>query len=552
MEQQTRLTSAEPISSAGAIGGASQFKNRWRLRPHTAWVLLTLVLVGLGWRSVRYGLGFPIWGDEGAAASSLLWRDFPGMLGALDYGQILPAGFMWAQLAITRVLGLSEYALRVLPYLCGLASLILFWRFAKRILGRRSAILAVGIFAVSYYVVRHSAELKPYASDLLVSLILTYLGWWVSQGSASLLRWLLLAAAAALGVWVSYPSVFVSGAVILYLICVLVRSPSPKAWAGWVGFCLVLGVSFLAMYLLHARLQAEATPKLVSKTWNSAFPPMSEPLQLLFWLLRAHTGNMLAYPIGGKYGGSTLTLILVLLGCLIMWRRRRVMLILLLSPLVLNFIAAAMKRYPYGTSARTSLYMAPAFCLLAGLGLSAALKACLRRQWVPVGFRVAAAVLAGIAIAGIARDIARPYKKRSDQVNRSSMRWLARQTESRDRWVVFNALTDVPHAPNLYRWKGSASRFSYYVVHLAAVLVRWGPKTDELSQAATGRTWLITYRDNDEPFPEEKFARYLQAMSERLGPPRRKLFDLGTPEAIDIYEFSPTCSAAPASPAAAE
>ena len=75
---------------------------------------------------------------------------------------------------------------------------------------------------------------------------------------------------------------------------------------------------------------------------------------------------MLAYPYGGNNFGSTLTTILVVAGCIRMARRRarRPLLFLLLGPLPVALVAAALHRYPYGTSARVMLYMAPAFCLL--------------------------------------------------------------------------------------------------------------------------------------------------------------------------------------------
>jgi hypothetical protein len=53
------------------------------------------------------------------------------------------------------------------PALCGLASVILFRHLAVRLLRGIPLVLAVGIFATAFYPVRHSAEIKPYASDLL-------------------------------------------------------------------------------------------------------------------------------------------------------------------------------------------------------------------------------------------------------------------------------------------------------------------------------------------------------------------------------------------------
>src|SRR5258708_28757739 len=108
-------------------------------------------------------------------------------------------------------------------------------------------------------------------------------------------------------------------------------------------------------------------------TWGDWFPPVLRPWELPWWLVKVHTGNMMAYPYGGNHFGSVATALLVLVGTRVLWRRDRALLGLLLSPIGPAFVAAAMHRYPYGTSARISLYLAPAICLLAGQGLAAIL-----------------------------------------------------------------------------------------------------------------------------------------------------------------------------------
>ena len=195
-----------------------------------------------------------------------------------------------------------------------------------------------------------------------------------------------------------------------------------------------------------------------------------------------------------------------------------------------------------------SLYMAPALCLLAGVGLSALLRKSLRPRWMPVGIRTAALVLAAVVLGGIVRDLVKPYKKRSCEINRRAMRWLAEQTGPGDRWAVFNALTDVPHAPNLRRWGGSAARFQYYVGRFADSPVLWAPAPEEIAAAEAGRTWVIVYRDNDLPMPEEKLTSYLTTLEEGLGPSHLKSFDLGRREAIEIHRFSSSRDSAPSPP----
>lgn len=508
---------------------------------------LVVLVLGLCWRVGRFLMGFPMWGDEAFIVDNLYSRDFAGMFAPLEYQQIAPLGFMWAELAAARVLGTSVWALRMPAFVCGLFSLLVFWRFARRRLDPYSGLLAVAIFAASYYVVRHSSEVKPYAGDLAVSLALICLGWAVYCRSDSIARWLGLIMFAGAGVWLSYPAVFIGGAVAMLLTVMLWQQRSRKVFAGWAAYVLIFGGSFLVMYLLYAKPHAEAAQYMVdSNTWNRSFPPFGEPWRLPLWFLKVHTGNMLAYPLGGKNFGSTLTFLLVVTGIVSLWRNRRgPLLVLLLGPLVLMVVAAAMKKYPYGTSARVSQHMAPAFCLLAGVGLSSALHFFLKGRRLIRGLYVATTVMAVIAVVGMVTEIVRPWKKFSDRANLEAMRVLADWTAPGDQWVVFNATETVAYAPDIRSWGGSGARFRYYVRRFGPENVRWAPPVADVLRQDAERIWLIIYRDNKNVFPQELLEAYLQAMQQRLGEPRRHPFKLTSAkdpprsqvEAIEVYEF---------------
>jgi len=54
---------------------------------------LALVLASLLWRLVRYGVVFPMWGDEAFIAVNFITRSFGELAGPLDHPQIVPVGF---------------------------------------------------------------------------------------------------------------------------------------------------------------------------------------------------------------------------------------------------------------------------------------------------------------------------------------------------------------------------------------------------------------------------------------------------------------------------
>ncbi len=300
---------------------------------------------------------------------------------------------------------------------------------------------------------------------------------------------------------------------------------------------LLLAASFVAMYALVGSGQQWDPVVISAGQWAQHFPP--GPLELPLWLVKQHTGNMFAYPNGGRDFGCAATTLLVIAGSIALWRRgRKSLVLLLLSSLPVMFLAAVVHKYPYGGSARTNMHLAAPICLLAGAGLVALLRWRLSLRKTSVGVRAAALLMIAVAAAGIVRDVASPYKKISDAENREMVRWLDERTDRADRWVVFGRFGECGHAPDLYKWGGSAARMRYYIMLHARVSVLWAPEVDRLDEEHEGRTWLIVYRDNHLPFPEDEWKEYLEGATARLGEPRVHTFPFGRDvEGAEVLEF---------------
>ncbi len=492
------------------------------------WAVVLLVL-GLAWRTVRLVVNFSLSSDEASVAVHLLDRDFAGLTEPLGYAQVAPVGFLWTELAVARSLGLAETALRLPAWLQSLAALGLFWSFAWRVLDRRRALLAVGIFASSYYVVRHGAEVKPYAGDMLLALGIIWLAWRILENEQALGPKVGLTLLAAAGVWVSYPAVFVAAGAGAVLSWRALRSRSRRALLFAALYGVVLMASFFVVYLWINRYQARDVPWWMADYWRAAFPPLKQPLRLFWWLVDIHAGVMLAYPVGAAHFGSALTLVCVVTGAAGMARTRRDLLLLLLSPLPFAFVAAALERYPYGDAIRTSLYMAPSFCLLAGAGLVTLLKAVLPRRRAARGVQVAAGVLAVIAAAGIALDIARPYKEIGDHENRSILRLVCARCEPGDEWAVVTGEAE--------------ARFRFYLSRYSPVPVRWEARLADLSRPGPTRIRLIAYTYRDRMLPKKLLDACRAALTQRQGPWRHEGFPLED-GIIHVYEFGPLSSSA--------
>jgi hypothetical protein len=438
--------------------------------------------LGIALRLLRFALNFPLWNDEGYLALNILERDFAGLCRPLDYGQVCPVLFLWAEEAITLAIGFSECSLRLLPTIASVASLILVRHVAGRLLKGLSLAFVMAILAVGYSPIRYGGEVKPYATDFLIALSLLALAVeWLRAPERTRFLWGL----AVLGppaVGISNPAIFIAASVGLVLAIPVLRTRSPRAIVALAAFGLASAATFLALLRWINGPQGDHVAPWMSVYWAKAFPSRS-PGALLGWLVSTHTSHMFAYPAGGDHGSSALTTCLFLTAVAAYLRRgSKTVLALLLTPFALGLIAAAMGRYPYGGSVRTMQYVAPAIILMAGLGaaiLFARLPGTHRRERWP---RWALSAMLVIGLGQMVWDLAYPCK----DVFYLGSRDLARRfwAEESAGAEVLCAWTDLRLPLDPLRWQ--ADRAVMYLCHQAIYSPRHAagkpPRLDRVSE----------------------------------------------------------------------
>ena len=547
------LDGCEPLDFATAEGGqlASQVERR---------LIWAFLLLGIAARTVRYLLRFPLWEDEAFVGANLLGRGYLGLTEPLDYHQVCPFLFLWIELAVVKLLGFTEYTLRLFPYLCSLASLLVFRHLAAQVCRGTALVLAVAVFSVAYPEIRYAAELKPYGSDVLVSLLLLTFAvrWWRRPEDTRWLWGLVLLAPPAVAL--SYPAVFVGGGISLVAAAVLWRTRCRRAWLPWGLYNLALAGTFAATLLLAARGQGPAVLDVMRDCWQGAFPPLDAPLELLRWLVAVHASDMLAHPFGGPNYGSTLTLVCCAAAVVALWRRRRFMLLLLCaSPAALNLVAAAMRRYPYGGSVRVALYLAPVICLLAGLGLAAILSwATSRRSYSPAPVFVALAILGLVGLGSIGRDAWRPAKSDDDLETRDFARWFWSEMLRGGEVVCLEADPKHRFTSDDDPSRTSASYLCNRRIYSPAYARREPPRVDRVSEAWPLR--CVRFRSPLLTYDEGAFAEWMHSMTTcyRLVAedryPVKQYYDgkrLDHIDYVDVYTFVPKATLTPGERSAA-
>ncbi len=241
----------------------------------TARVLaLVLVFVALALRIWQYAAGTSMWIDELWIASNVLPRSIPDLLSRpLDFGQVAPPGFLLLTKWSTLALGSSEYALRLLPFLAGLASVVLFWRLACRALDGAGPPIALAVFAWNIALLRYTSEVKQYEVDAAAALALTLLALRLRDRPPTLARAVAAGAAGLVVVWVSHASALVLAGLGGALAICWLRDQSPEQHLPYAVVVSMWAIAAAASVLASIRHLSPSTAAFMKIFWREGFVP---------------------------------------------------------------------------------------------------------------------------------------------------------------------------------------------------------------------------------------------------------------------------------------
>jgi hypothetical protein len=545
MEPTATLPPDAPLFPLATPEGSAAWLTPRRL---DRWVLV-FVILGLTARCVRYCLRFPLWEDECFLCCNLLDRDYRGLMQPLNYHQVAPLFFLWIQLAVVKLLGFNELSLRLVPFLAGLGNILLFWRLAVRCLDGVPRLLAVAVFSVTYATIRYSAEAKPYGVDLFVALVMITctVNWLLAPGRTA---WLwALAAAIPLAVGLSYGATMLGGGLCLSIAWVIWRQRRWESLAPWAAYSAALLFSFGALYFLVIRGQEASDLEPMREMWQEHFPPLTSVGDFAFWMLHTHTGDILAYPAGGSPFQSSLSALCWFAALFALIRRKQgTVLVLCVAPLAVTFVAALMRRFPYGGAIRLNLYMAPFMCMLIGYGMTVLGAWFARRSW-RTGPPLTAVVtlLALVGVFTVARDLAWPYKNISDRQYRAFAEWFWNSAEKDAEVACLKTDLGRDFSPDAYHhlcWSAEylCNQRIYSPRHAAREPIHW----ERIS--ATHPLRCVLYRAPHYDFDEDAFQAWLDEMQEKYelvgheSYPQVRLKNTGSELCVDyleIYRFVP-------------
>lgn len=362
---------------AAAEANASRRGRRGML---TTPVRLSISAEAITWIALAAGLILRVWGyAEGRA----VYRDERSLLRNLELlpvfdfhttlveYQLAPPGYLILERMLVRLPGNDVMAARSVALACGIASLFLFRAVARRSLLPYAVPVAMGLFALSDWLIYYSAEIKQYSGDLALGLtaVLLTLHAWPSSGASNRRALLALAILGAVGVWFSYTLALILAAVGTYLMAgALLRRDVRSGLilaamgAGWL-------LSFAVCYVVSHRILSKEA--FIWNWWDFAFlpiPPRSAAeLKKDFWAIANlfDSPSDVRMPIG-MIPTAIAAMLLWIVGAISLGRRRPGWLYLLTAPLAFTLAASALHQYPF--HGRLLIFLVPAVQMLVAEG----------------------------------------------------------------------------------------------------------------------------------------------------------------------------------------
>ncbi|CAN5443870.1 hypothetical protein BH24GEM3_BH24GEM3_08660 [soil metagenome] len=340
-----------------------------------------LILAALGFgvvlRLLQYAVNRSLWLDEALVLPSIIGRPLAELLNPGTWGA-LPPGFLFLSRLSTIVLGSSEYALRLVPLLAGLASMFLFLAVARRYVSAHALPLAMVLFALSPFLIYYASDVKQYSSDAAVTLLLLLVAFELRARGITAKRavaWCLIGlAAAGMSMTALFVLIGVTGAMLVESIWRRDRR-SAVALAAVVGaWALAFGVPYLLF------VQGAGRNEYLQAFWISGFMPFPpQSLSDLSWfpstfarLFRDPLGVFDDAAIARGYYQSAAGMLVFTAGVVWMVLRRRALLLMLLAPVAVTLVASGMRLYPFGgtgvTEGRVLLFLVPVFLLVMAEG----------------------------------------------------------------------------------------------------------------------------------------------------------------------------------------
>jgi len=316
-----------------------------------------VIMLGLLFRLVPYLENRSLWLDEASISLNIINKSYSELLQPLDMDQGAPPGFLFAEKFSTQIFGESEYALRLFPLLCGLLSVLVFYLLARQTLDKEVLLLGLFLFSVSTTSVYFASEVKQYASDVLISMLLILLTIKQIAKTPDVKNLVLYILAGIVAITFSHPSVFILAGCGTTMIVSSIFNKKYKNLFFYLTASATWLIFFGLIYFFHFRFLEHNN--MLMKYWNEAFmpfPPTSvKDLSWFFLTSQQVFKNPMGYTIGG------LASFFFILGGIYQWQRSKEVFFIFILPIFFALVASGLHKFPFAE--RLILFLQPVFII---------------------------------------------------------------------------------------------------------------------------------------------------------------------------------------------
>ncbi len=336
-----------------------------------------IIALGIGLRLDQYLFNRSLWLDEAFFAVNFLHRDFWTLLQLpLDYSHshIAPPAFMLITQLFIELFGNFDYVLRIYPLICGILSVIAFYILARVSISPTAVPIAVFFFAISDTLIIYSSDFKQYSSDVLISIILLWLGVTWQQLELTRQRAILLTILGVTIVWFSHPAAFILATIGSYwgLQFSWQRRWRELATMVLIAITWLMSVAVMYKFISNGGINSSPIGEWLIVFWHELRQGfMPAPLSVASWEWTIEkVSSIFNYPanLGLTKDTADLPVILFLFGCFALIAKKRQLLYFTLTPIALTLILSYFRAYPFAD--RLLLFLLPLLYLVIAEAIS--------------------------------------------------------------------------------------------------------------------------------------------------------------------------------------
>lgn len=325
-------------------------------------LLWSIIAFGIVLRVSQYLFNRSLWLDEACLVWNIVHKPFSDLLGPLAYNQAAPIGFLFVEKFFVQAFGNTDYILRLFPLMCGILSLPLYYHLIKHRMSKGVTLFAVALLSLSNNLIYYASDVKQYASDVMIAIILYLAVFYFDAKKMTPSRIVSFGFLGGVTIWFSHPALFIlAGFGITLTVINLLRRDFTRVFRLTFVFS-VWAISFICIYF-GSYDQMTGNQGLL-RYWNSAFMPFPPTSMAEFLWFPNKLFEILKNP--AQIAFSKIAVVLVLLGCISMFFKRKKVFFFLFSPIFFALLASALHVYPF--EGRLLLFTLPALFISVALG----------------------------------------------------------------------------------------------------------------------------------------------------------------------------------------